>query len=76
MPAPMPAEAKLRVARKVQQLIKSEKKDPKQAFAMAMSMENAGRLSDTGAYERVKKRKEKPSDDYAVQADANEGADD
>lgn len=75
MPAPMPAEAKLRVARKVQQLVKSEKKDPKQAFAMAMSMESAGRLSDTGAYERVKK-KEKPNNDYAVQADWNEGGDD
>ena len=60
MPAPMPAEAKLRVARKVQHLIKSEKTDPKQAFAMAMSMEKAGRLTESGEYKRVAKKKANP----------------
>lgn len=57
MPAPMPAEAKLRVARKVQHLIKREKTDPKQAFAMAMSMEKAGRLTEEGEYKRASKKR-------------------
>jgi len=55
MPAPMPAEAKLRVARKVRTLIRNEGKKPDQAFAMAMSMEKSGRLGEMGGYKRVKK---------------------
>lgn len=61
MPAPMPAEAKLRVARKVRMLIRDEGKKPDQAFAMAMSMEKAGRLGERGGYEPVPKRKRNPS---------------
>jgi hypothetical protein len=72
MPAPMPAEAKLRVARKVQHLIKREKTDPKQAFAMAMSMEKSGRLTEEGEYKRVpKKRKQEGG---MIEGDDNEGA--
>jgi hypothetical protein len=66
---PMPAEAKLRIARKVQHLIRNEKMDPKQAFATAMSMEKAGRLTESGEYKRVSKRKPGRSS-----ADENEGA--
>lgn len=58
MPAPMPAEAKLRVARKVRMLIRNEGKKPDQAFAMAMSMEKSGRLGERGGYKRVKKNDE------------------
>lgn len=58
MPAPMPAEAKLRVARKVRMLIRNEGKKPDQAFAMAMSMEKSGRLGERGGYKRVKKSDE------------------
>jgi hypothetical protein len=71
MPAPMPAEAKLRVARKVQHLIKREKTDPKQAFAMAMDMESKGRLTESGEYKHVPKRKRERVDLNNVN---NEGA--
>ena len=67
MPAPMPAEGKLRVARKTQMLIRDEKKDPKQAFAMAMSMEKAGRLGEKGGYKRVKK-----TESYKGEGDVDE----
>jgi len=74
MPAPMPAEAKLRVARKVRMLIRDEGKKPDQAFAMAMSMEKAGRLGERGGYEAVPKRKRNPSreteDESGQEADA------
>jgi len=73
MPAPMPAEAKLRVARKVQHLIKREKTDPKQAFAMAMDMESKGRLTDEGEYKRVHK-KNKSKDKGDAELDMNDGA--
>ncbi len=71
MPAPMPAEAKLRVARKVQHLIKREKTDPKQAFAMATDMESKGRLTDEGEYKRVSKKNKSKGD---AELDMNEGA--
>lgn len=74
MPAPMPAEAKLRVARKVQHLIKSEKTDPKQAFAMAMSMEKSGRLTEQGEYKRVPKRKANNPGPIDLSNVNNEGA--
>ena len=67
MPAPMPAEAKLRVARKVRALIRNEKKKPDQAMAMAMSMEKAGRLGEMGGYKRVKK-----VETYKGEGDADE----
>jgi len=67
MPAPMPAEAKLRVARKTQMLIRNEGKKPDQAFATAMSMEKAGRLGEKGGYKRVKK-----TESYKGEGDADE----
>lgn len=67
MPAPMPAEAKLRVARKTQLLIRNEGKKPDQAFAMAMSMEKAGRLGEKGGYKRVKK-----TESYKGEGDVDE----
>lgn len=67
MPAPMPAEAKLRVARKVRMLIRNEGKKPDQAMAMAMSMEKAGRLGEKGGYKRVKK-----GESYRGEGDADE----
>jgi hypothetical protein len=66
----MPAEAKLRVARKTQMLIRNEGKKPDQAFATAMSMEKAGRLGEKSGYKRVKKTD--PSEG-AGEADENMG---
>lgn len=55
MAAPMSAEVKLRVAQKVRALIRDEKMDPKQAFAVAMSMAKANRLEEGGIYKHVPK---------------------
>lgn len=51
----MPAEVKLRVAQKVRTLVRDEKMDPKQAFAVAMSMAKANRLEEGGIYKHVPK---------------------
>lgn len=72
MAAPMPASAKLRVAQKVRELIRDEKVDAKQAFAMAMSMEESGRLGEGGVYKRAAKSKHAYSN--RASADVNEGA--
>jgi len=45
-----------RVSKKIEYLI-GEGKSPDQAVAMALSMEREGRLTDTGAYIPVKKKK-------------------
>jgi hypothetical protein len=67
MAAPMPADAKLRVAQKVRALVREEKVDAKQAFATAMSMEKSGRLEEGGVYKRAPKSKHA----YANRAHAN-----
>lgn len=72
MAAPMSANAKLRVAQKVRELVREEKVDAKQAFAMAMSMEKAGRLGEGGVYKRAPKSKNAYSN--RANADVNEGA--
>lgn len=74
MAAPMSASAKLRVAQKVRSLIRDEKVDAKQAFATAMSMENAGRLEEGGVYKRAPKNKHAYSN--RAHANVNEGAHD
>ena len=74
MAAPMPADAKLRVAQKVRALVREEKVDAKQAFATAMSMEKAGRLEAGGVYKRAPKSKN--ANTSRTRTDAVEDSDD
>ena len=48
-----------RVSKKIGLLISKEKKEPKQAAAMAYSMEKAGQLTNQGQYKKKKKKKKK-----------------
>jgi len=57
-----------RVSKKIAILRKKEKMDPKQAAAVAYSMEKSGKLDKHGEY---KKKKKKMKEVYAWQAKAN-----
>ena len=43
--------------KKISHLVREEGKHPKQAVAIALSMKRAGRLSPSGSYRRVSKKK-------------------